>query len=465
LEAYEDLFHSGSRGEGIEETEVHSVALRRLIDTATSSIKSDEIWRILGMFRSAPPKGLENLIRREASYLLGAAILLDEPRIRLADDYNQATNFLTKLGYENQFSFLVQLQEGLVNWVARAAIDAPQTAEVYLQVLSGIHEQSYHLRGIMVTALSRMMATIEGLNTALPPLYSALVGASQQGRAAAIKALKNLSSERSNDLPTLLHEAFLTTLWDPYIIVHQTAVRALEIFSLPDQFTPILKRQVRELILVYSHSKDGDEFLIDCISLYVSRYAETEELQGDFGALLISQLSGMKPDMVIRNIDWRCRKLSVTPGYGTMMVSLLKAASSEYQEEPVIRILRTLPPAIVYDERTNLECIALERLNDIDLVGTLVELLTRAGAWSEAERVAKAVEDEIPDTTRNIPQRLFANLLLIATKFELAIADGSQNGIIEQLGQQWQATIERIEQDKRDNEARRDPLRGFLGKN
>jgi len=465
LEAYEDLFHSDSRGEDIEEAEVHSVALRRLIDTATSTIKSDEIWKLLGMFRSGPPKGLENLIRRESSYLLGAVILLDDQRIRLADECKQTTDFLTHLTYNNQYNFLVQLQKGLVNWVAEAAIDAPQTRTVYLQVLSGIPEHSHHLRGIMITALSHMMNTVEGLNAALPPLYSALVGSSQQLRAAAIEALKSLGSVRSQDLPPLLHKAFLTTLCDPYVIVHQAAVRALERFTMPEEFGPILKRQVRELILVYSHSKDGDEFLIDCIYLYASSYATTEELQGEFGVLLVSQLSRMKSDLVLRNIGWRGRKLSVAPGYGAMVVALLKAATSDYLEEPVIRILRTAAPAIVYAERENLEGMAIERIKDIDFVGTVIELLTRAGAWHEAERIAKAAQEIIPDTTRNQPRLLFSDLLHIATKYELAIASGAQDDLLEQLGQQWHDTITRIEQDRRDNEERRDPLRGFSSSN
>lgn len=468
LEAYEELFHPEFRSEDkrIEEAEVHSIALRRLIDTATSAIRSDEIWKLLGMFRSAPAKGLENLVRREASYFLGAAILLDEQRTRLADEQKQARDVMSYLDYNNKYSFLVQLQKGLVNWVAGVAIDSPQTTAVYLQVLLGIPESSHHLRGIMITALSRLMTSVDGLNTALPPLYSALVGASQQERAAAIKSLTKLSSDRRKDLPPLLYEAFLTTLWDPYVIVHQTAVRALERFSLPDEFSPILKRQVRELILLYSHSKDDDDFLLDSIFLYVSRYSELDELQGEFGALMVAQLSRMNPDVLIhKNIDWHSKALSVAPGFGAMAISLLRATTSDYQVEPVSRIFRRIAPALVYAERKSLESIALERIEDINFVGILVELLTRSGAWSEVERVAKAAKEAIPDTTRNRPRRLFADLLHIATKFELAIAAGTQDGAIEQEARQWQATVAHIEQDRRDNEARRDHLRGFPGQN
>lgn len=317
----------------------------------------------------------------------------------------------------------------------------------------------------MITSLSHLMDTVEGLSLALPSLYSALVGASQQERAAAIKALKEIDSARCNDLPRLLFEIFITTLCDPYLIVHQTAIRTLESFSLPEEFTPALKRLVRNLIIHYSHSEDGDEFLVECISLYVSRYADKDELEGDIGALMVSQLSRIKPEIVMHShFDWYVKKLKYSPGIGALTVKLLKA-SSDYQEESIFRILRSLPPATLYSERKSFEGAAMERLDNIDYIGTLIELLTRSGALSEAENIAKAVAESIPDTTRDYQIRQFASLLHTATKFESAIAGIQQAETVEQLSQQWQQTIERIEQNRKEYETRRDPLRGILGQN
>jgi len=465
LSAYESLFHADGWREDIKEVEAHSVALRRLVNTATSMEKFSGLWELLGMFRSGPPNGLENLIRKEASYLLGAAIILENQRNKLADEHKQAKEYWAYMDLNNQFNFLVQMQEGLVGWVAGAATDSTQTAKVYLETLSGIPEGSHHLRGIMITALSRFMITVEGLNLALPSLYSALVGSSQSERAAAIKALKELNSARRNDLPRLLFEIFLTTLYDPYRIVHQSAVHTLERFSFPEDFTLALKLAVRNLIIAYSHGEDGDEFLAECISLYVSRYADKEELEGDVGALLVSQLSRMKPEIVMRShFDWYVKELKYLQGIGALTVKLLKA-SSDYQEEPIFRTLRSLPPAAVYAERKGLEDAAMGRLNDIDCIGSLIELLTRSGALGEAERLAKAVVESIPDTTWDYQRRLSAQLLHIATKLESAIAGICQDETVEQLSQQWRLTIERIEQDRKEYETRRDPLRGILGQN
>ncbi len=465
LSAYEILFHADGWREDIKEVEAHSVALRRLVNTATSTTKFDDLWQLLGMFRSGAPKGLENLIRKEATYLLGATILLENQRAKLADERTQAKDMSTYWEAANQYDFLVQFQDGLVGWVAGAATDTPQAAKVYLETLSGIPEDSHHLRGVLVTALSRLMNTVDGLSLALPSLYSALVGASQQERAAAIRALKELNSARRNDLPRLLFEIFLSTLYDPYQIVHQSAVHALERFSFPEDFKLALKRAVLNLIIAYSHGEDGDEFLVECISLYASRYADKEELEGDVGALLVSQLSRIKPEIVMRSqFDWYVKELKYSQGIGALTVKLLKA-SSDYQEEAIFRILRSLPPATVYAERKGFEDAAIERLNDIGCIGSLIEILSRSGALDVAERIAKAVLDSIPDTTREYHRRLSAQLLHIATKLESVIAGIRQDEKVEQLSQQWRQTIERIEQDRKEYETRRDPLRGFLGQN
>jgi len=466
LSSYESLFHADGWREDINEVEAHSVALRRLVNTATSTTKFDDLWRLLGMFRSGAPNGLGNLIRKEASYLLGAAILLENLRAKLADERTQAKDMLAYWGADNQYGFLIQFQKGLVSWVADAAIDSPQTAKVYLETLSGLPEDSHHLRGVMVTALSHLMNTAEGLSLALPSLYSSLVGASQLERAAAIKALKELNFARRNDLPRLLFEIFLTTLYDPYRIVHQSAVHALERFSFPEDFKLALKLAVRNLIIAYSHGEDGDEFLVECISLYTSRYADKEELEGDVGAFLVSQLFRMKPEIVMRShFDWYVKELKYSPGIGPLVVKLLKASSSDYKEESIFRVFRELPPSTVYAESKGLEVAAMKQLDDIGCIGSLIELLTRSGALDEAERIAKAVVDSIPDTTWEYQRRLSAQLLHIATKFESAIAGIQQGETVEQISQQWRQTIERIEQDRKEYETRRDPLRGFLGQN
>jgi len=360
----------------------------------------------------------------------------------------------------NQHSLVVQLQRSFVEWTAEVAADDLSATVAYMQVLSGLPEGQGHLRGVMVTALSRLMRTAQGLNAALPPLYSAMVGASQQLRAAAVDSLGTLDSVRSQDLPRLLYEAFVASLADPFVIVHQAAVRALERLTIPEEIKPVVKQGILQLILAYSHQRDDDEFLIKCIALYAARYATAPELHGDIGAFLVSQMAKMKADLVIREIGWFGRKLMMAAGFGTMAIGLLKAADSDDLEDRVVRVLRDIGSGIVYAERKNLESIAVQRTDDSDLVSTVVELLTGASAWEEATQVASAAFDAIADTTRNRPLRLNANLLRIATTFEMAIAGGAVERI-GQLAQEWRTTVTGIEQDRKEHGARRNPLRGF----
>jgi hypothetical protein len=90
-----------------------------------------------------------------------------------------------------------------------------------------------------------------------------------------------------------------------------------------------------------------------------------------------------------------------------------------------------------------------------------IEALTAAGAWNEAEELAKAALNGIEDTTRNKPIRLLAGLRLIACSYEAAIANG-QPGKLEGLQKEWESTLAEIDSDRETHRLRRDPLRGLL---
>jgi hypothetical protein len=95
-------------------------------------------------------------------------------------------------------------------------------------------------------------------------------------------------------------------------------------------------------------------------------------------------------------------------------------------------------------------------------IGSLIELLTSAGAWKEAVDLSAAVYEKIEDNTRNKPIRLHAKLRLIASNFEGCLSEGKLENVA-QLRNDWLSTLADIETDNEVNRLRRDPLRGFLG--
>jgi hypothetical protein len=90
----------------------------------------------------------------------------------------------------------------------------------------------------------------------------------------------------------------------------------------------------------------------------------------------------------------------------------------------------------------------------------LLELLTAAGAWSEAAALARTAYEGIEDTTRNKQIRLGAALRMMACAYELAITTKDEQKLTD-LSAWWRKTLAEIEKDHAAHGERRDPLRGL----
>jgi hypothetical protein len=464
LRAYGEMFRNRFTDERLKETTAHVVALKRLIDTASAAQEYEVLMEVLGLFRMDVPDGMDGLVRRELVHLIGAAVLMDARRSSLYAEARAAKTGLEVMEKRNLASLIAQLQEGFVKWCASAAADDGAATTAYIEVLRGIPDTQEEVRATMIAALAGLMTTSDGLNAALPPLYSALVGVSQRLRAAALEVFSELGRLQREDLPDLLHEAFVISLQDPYVIVHQAAVRSLDRFDVPSIFRPATGSLLRNLVLAYCHNREkhDDGFLMTCISLYVSRYATAGELAGDLGALLVSQMSQFEPYIVTNRLGWIHKKLMRAPGFAAMIIKLLSTSRSGSLDDQTVRVVRGLDVSALHAERDALQSVATQEAENRDLIGVAAELLTAAGAWEAAAHVANIAVETIPDTTRNKPLRLFMNLLRLAADYEMAVASGLLDSL-PSIEQQWHATQDTIEQDRKENEKRRNPFPGFPG--
>src|SRR6266850_5974384 len=104
----------------------------------------------------------------------------------------------------------------------------------------------------------------------------------------------------SINLPSLVFEAFTALLNDPYIAVHQQAVRGLRrLWSLPDDYRPGAKRALLGWTIAYSSSdRAHNRFFIECLDFYIDYYAEPDEFSGRFGARVLSALQMVEPYLV-----------------------------------------------------------------------------------------------------------------------------------------------------------------------
>ena len=185
-------------GEGLLRA-AQGLAMRRLLEAATGPMTAEVQKEVEAAFRWGSDR-VREIASLHVDSLLGGAALLDE-KLRGPDELAaRATNFIEKIEANSRRSGLVHIRNNLVGWVAKAVSGDVGRIRAYLAVLAGLSEDREALRGLMVGHLGDLVTSPETFAAILPPLYSALVGASAlvRGRAALGSASFRNASARTH---------------------------------------------------------------------------------------------------------------------------------------------------------------------------------------------------------------------------------------------------------------------------
>lgn len=436
------------------------VALKRMIYAATTSTNEEVLREVQSAF-SYVAENLNSLARAELTNLLGAAILIDDRIQRIEVESVPEQDFWKHLEWQNHRQLLQNLQGNVVKWAATAASGDESAIEQYIEILSRIPDGQDWLRSVLIKNAYRLMTMPDGLNAALPTLYTAMLGTSTLVRAAAARAVGKLSRRSQEDLPDLLYEAYTALLSDPYVIVHRAAVRALEHVTLPNELDRRAKGALAALIECYAVSHSDDHFLLQCIELYLHKYTNDQQKRGHVGEFCVALLEKMKSDVIVEKLAWLRHDLGEIEGFGALIVrTLADPEVSMYKQDNILRALNDLPSSMILAHKSQLQAIASASDVDWELPANLVETLTRAGAWVEAARINDAIYEKIPNTTQLRVQKLTANLDRIAARYEEAIALGRIDSL-QELAQEWRNTEAQLEEHRNKYAERRGPFPGF----
>jgi len=461
---YEDVMraehHPGERPKSSKAAVI--VALRRLIGTATASTNDDVLRGVQSVFRYVP-EGLFSVARDELTGLLGAAILIDDRIQRFDAEPGSGNDFLSRLERQNHHNLLLDLQNNLVKWAAFAASGNESATEQYIEILGRIPERQDQLRSVLIGNAHRLMDTPSGLNAVLPALYTAMFGASTLVRAAAARAVGKLNRRGRDDVPEILYEGFTALLFDTYVIVHRAAVEALEKLALPEALARRAQAALAALIDSYAVSQTHDRFLLKCIKLYLSRYTTDLQKMGRLGNFFVALLDGMESQVVAEELGSLRHDLREAEGFADLVVRILADPGlTRYRPDDILRVLNDLPVSAIQAHTSHLEAIATDPNVEQSLPASLVETLTRVGAWEEAARINHALHARIADTTEKRAQKLEANLDRIAAKYEAAIALGRMDALPD-LALEWRTTEEQIKENEIRHAERFGPFAGFPG--
>lgn len=439
------------------------VVLRRLLKLAGTSTNQKVLRLVVQVFRNEPDEivaaGKQNI-----DALLGTAAVLDA-RIEAFEAERNATpaaNFNEYLEAQNSVTTLYQLRDLCALIAAKAAKGSERLVMSYVEFLNSIDEQSDGLSSTIIKATPCLIDSPSTLNVVLPPLYSSLVGVSVRKRAAAGEALGELGRARISDLPELVLEAFVLLLLDPYVMVHKAAVSALSSIDLPEHLERRAGEALLQLIPYYNGKKDEHNFLIRCIRLHVSRFASSEQLQYGLGSLFIKFLMTAPANLHVRDLSRMGKALAASSNFADLVIHTLDDLElSEHGEEEASSLVHLIPEAVALQRADDLVELIERRAGRFMLVGAVVELLSRVGAWPQAVAAMQASWEAVPDTAPERRLKWHRRLHVIAVQFEAAVA-ANDPPRQEALQMEWLQLEETLKEDEKQYASRRNSIPSFL---
>lgn len=469
-QVYEELSrHSIRLGEDHEsemsssDVAAYVVVLRRLLKLAGTSKNQKVLRLVVQAFRNEPDEvvaaGKQNI-----DALLGTAAILDA-RIEAFDAEQIAkppTNLNEHLEAQNSATTLHQLRDSCAVIAAKAAMGSEKLVQSYVDFLTSIDEHRDGLSSTITKATPSLIDSPLALNVVLPHLYSSLLGTSVRRRAAAGTALGDLGRARSTDLPELVLEGFVLLLQDPYVMVHKAAVSALPNINLPEHLERRASGALLQLIPYYSGKRDEHNFLIQCIRLYLVRFASPQQLQSGLGNFLIKFLMTAPANLHTSDFSRMGKALAAASNFADLVIHTLDDPElSEHGEEDASSLVHLIPEAVALERADDLVKMVMRQPGRMMLVGAVVELLSRVGAWAHAEAAMHASWEAVPDT---VPERRFKwyrKLHVIAVQFEAAVAarDTSRQ---EALQTEWLQLEASLKEDEKQYASRRSALPSFF---
>lgn len=468
-EVYEGVSRRSMRSRYVDGKEllldqkVNVVVLKRLLAFAGGASNQKVLSNVVQAFRSEPDE-LVDAARENLDAPLGTAAVLDA-RVEASErerNERQGATFHERLDADNSARTLRQLRDSCAAIAATAAKGNPGLVQSYVDFLANLDEQRDGLSSTLIRAAPHLIDSPSTLNILLPHLYSAMVGTSVRKRAAAAEAIGDLGKGRVSDLPRLVLEAFVLLLLDQYVLVHRKAVEALPSVALPDELELRAEKALLTLVLHYSGKRDEQDFLLRCMALYLRRFATSTKLDGGYRRAFIKFLMDVTAGLHVGDFVRMSDALCADSSFVDLVANVFDDPQlSKYGEDDACSLVNSIPDAVALHRAGDLERLVGRNPQRLMLAGSVVELLTRAGAWRHATAAVESSWASIPDTVPERPFKLHRRLHVVAVHFEAAVADGDVPRQ-EALKAEWMQLESELEEDRKQYEKRRSALPSFL---
>ncbi|VVE15823.1 hypothetical protein PCO31110_02911 [Pandoraea communis] len=422
----------GSRFESVDvisNLRPYGTALRRLLTWVAATQNHDVMQETHEALRHFPEQ-LTQVACDQMELLLGTAALLDQALTDITNSpaqvsSDEASAFLAQMDRHNRRQQLAGLRSAMLEWASSAATESTTAAGKFIDFIASDIQWPEQFRSALIKALPPLMHTAASTNAVLPFLYGAMVGESALVRMAAAQALRELRHSRVSDLPSLVHDAFLLLLSDPIIGVHQSAVEALERISFPAEYEDRITERLMVIFWAYAQGdREHDSFLVTCIELLVGRLHEKPRFAGVWGPVFVAVLMKVDVAIVLRNShSWMLTRLVPIKGFPDLLLRLLQSEEHhETYDDQLVSLLRELPKGDLLGMQASLVTLCEQRPDDWVLSAACIEVLSVVGAWDVAAKIASHSHRVLPDTTRMLVRKQYAQLSVLEIEFERHLA-------------------------------------------
>lgn len=386
--------------------------------------------------------------------LIGAAATLTEKYKQVDEKSNLILeeDFYSSLDKNNKKNAIDRLQSSLVEWATIGAKSKGNAGiERFLDLYRKLPVDQSEMRGNMIVHISILPERVESFSLILSDWYRSLMDGSTLVRAQAVKAWENIPYQLIKNIPNLFFESFSLSLADNYVMVHKYAVYALNRRSFPEEKRHLIKDKLLNLIIYYAQESKQEDFLVECIDVYICNCLTNEEKNGSIGQFLISILLSLKGHVLYHAVD----RLHFRALPGLSKVAL-KSIQDPYtrsisKEDSIDSIMRSSVNELqcsIQEIQKAFDALKPFRIENFTETLVFVAVLSRTGNYEIAIKCLEELLASIPVEERYKYWMLQVSLVSTACKIESAISNSKP---YEKLIESWNELNIELE---RENEAR-----------
>lgn len=447
---YAGVLRTSWNGPPLEPTPARKLAFKKLLWLAVDKVAEPQFDEAAHFFRQAD-KALLGVARNELDSLFGAAAMLSkaDKDLEAKKAIDTPKTGLDLLELRSARNAIDSLQGGLIQWVFMISRDeGVQGVKRILELFENTPKTEVQFRANIIAHLTELIVDAQTMNCVLPYLYTAMTDNEALVRGSAATAIGEARYEIRRDFPDLIFEVYLALLRDPNVYVHRSAVRALKVYSFPENLKPALKAALFNLINAYYHETDQSEFLAVCLDEFSNGFLTDSDIEGNWGRVIVHVLSSMPDYSACKAVERMPLSMGNAPGYATVVAKLLSSAwGRDLMRNKLYRALFHTPREVLTDcTALIVEAAKVVATHNPYQIRIPIALLSRAGANEEVMRLCESILERLPDTREQKAVRTFLESLRLIAKFETTLPKSQTE--LKRACKDWDEHIETLERAK-----------------